>query len=53
MLDGMFSFVLLNLNTNEFMGARDHIGITPLYLGFGNVGEVSECPMWSVSSSGV
>ena len=33
MLDGMYSFVLLDTRDNTFMAARDPIGITPLYIG--------------------
>ncbi|KAL9147995.1 hypothetical protein ABFS82_12G012000 [Erythranthe guttata] len=35
MLDGMFSFVLLDTRDNSFIAARDAIGITPLYMGWG------------------
>ncbi|KAL8475096.1 hypothetical protein ACS0TY_030757 [Phlomoides rotata] len=35
MLDGMFSFVLLDTRDNTFIAARDCIGITPLYIGWG------------------
>lgn len=35
MLDGMFSFVLLNTRDKSFIAARDAIGITPLYMGWG------------------
>ncbi|KAL3622078.1 Asparagine synthetase [Castilleja foliolosa] len=35
MLDGMFSFVLLDTRDNSFIAARDAIGITPLYIGWG------------------
>jgi asparagine synthase (glutamine-hydrolysing) len=38
MLDGMFSFVLVDLRDKSFIAARDPIGITPLYLGWGNDG---------------
>ncbi|KIY92868.1 asparagine synthase(glutamine-hydrolysing) [Monoraphidium neglectum] len=38
MLDGMFSFVLLDQNTNSFVVARDPIGITSLYIGWGRDG---------------
>lgn len=31
-LDGQYSFVLFNMKTNEFIIARDPIGITPLYI---------------------
>lgn len=35
MLDGMFSFVLLDARDNSFLVARDAIGITSLYIGWG------------------
>lgn len=35
MLDGMFSFVLLDTRDKSFIVARDAIGITPLYMGWG------------------
>ncbi|XP_051118011.1 asparagine synthetase [glutamine-hydrolyzing] 2-like [Andrographis paniculata] len=35
LLDGMFSFVLLDTRDNSFIAARDAIGITPLYMGWG------------------
>jgi asparagine synthetase B (glutamine-hydrolysing) len=35
MLDGMFSFVLLDTRDKSFMAARDAIGICPLYMGWG------------------
>lgn len=34
MLDGMFSFVLLDTRDNSFIVARDAIGITSLYIGW-------------------
>lgn len=40
MLDGMFSFVLLDTRNNSFVAARDAIGITPLYIGWGLDGSV-------------
>lgn len=36
----MFSFVLLDNKTGNFMAARDPIGITPLYMGWGRDGSV-------------
>eukprot|EP00897_Mesotaenium_endlicherianum_P005691 jgi/Mesen1/514/ME000104S10611 len=39
-LDGMFSFVLLDTRDNSYIAARDAIGITPLYLGWGRDGSV-------------
>ncbi|KAK7379472.1 hypothetical protein VNO80_04933 [Phaseolus coccineus] len=38
MLDGMFAFVLLDTRDKSFIAARDAIGITPLYLGWGHDG---------------
>jgi hypothetical protein len=35
MLDGMFSFVLLDTHDKSFIAARDAIGICPLYMGWG------------------
>ncbi|CAL9247316.1 unnamed protein product [Arabidopsis halleri] len=40
MLDGIFSFVLLDTRDNSFMVARDAIGVTPLYIGWGLDGSV-------------
>ncbi|XP_073140237.1 asparagine synthetase [glutamine-hydrolyzing] 2 [Henckelia pumila] len=40
MLDGMFSFVLLDTRDNSFIAARDAIGITPLYIGWGLDGSI-------------
>ncbi|CAL0333140.1 unnamed protein product [Lupinus luteus] len=40
MLDGMFSFVLLDTRDKSFIAARDAIGITPLYLGWGLDGSI-------------
>uniref|UniRef100_UPI001CB91D54 asparagine synthetase [glutamine-hydrolyzing]-like n=1 Tax=Erigeron canadensis TaxID=72917 RepID=UPI001CB91D54 len=40
MLDGMFSFVLYDTNDNSFISARDAIGITSLYIGWGLDGSV-------------
>uniref|UniRef100_Q9FXL3 Asparagine synthetase [glutamine-hydrolyzing] n=1 Tax=Raphanus sativus TaxID=3726 RepID=Q9FXL3_RAPSA len=35
MLDGIFSFVLLDTRDNSFMVARDAVGVTSLYIGWG------------------
>ncbi|KAL6958622.1 Asparagine synthetase [glutamine-hydrolyzing] 3, partial [Sarracenia purpurea var. burkii] len=35
MLDGMFSFVLLDTRDKSFIAAWDAIGITPFYMGWG------------------
>ncbi|KAB1225745.1 Asparagine synthetase [glutamine-hydrolyzing] [Morella rubra] len=40
MLDGMFSFVLLDTRDNSFIVARDAIGITSLYIGWGQDGSI-------------
>lgn len=40
MLDGMFSFVVLDKRTNTMYAARDPIGITSLYIGWGKDGSV-------------
>ncbi|GFY80257.1 asparagine synthetase 2 [Actinidia rufa] len=40
MLDGMFSFVLLDTGDKSFIAAQDAIGITPLYMGWGLDGSV-------------
>ncbi|GMH47200.1 hypothetical protein TrRE_jg1027, partial [Triparma retinervis] len=39
-LRGMFSFVLHDASTNTFTAVRDHVGITPLYIGYGNDGSI-------------
>ena len=33
-LDGVFAYVLYNVDTNEFYAARDSVGVIPLYTGF-------------------
>ncbi|MCP4460010.1 MAG: asparagine synthase B [Cytophagales bacterium] len=35
-LQGMFGFALYNIEKNEFLIARDHMGIIPLYMGWDN-----------------
>ena len=40
MLDGIFSFVLLDTRDNSFIVARDAIGVTSLYIGWGLDGNV-------------
>lgn len=39
-LRGMFSFILYDRSTDTYFAARDHMGITPLYIGWGNDGSV-------------
>ncbi|XP_062083929.1 asparagine synthetase [glutamine-hydrolyzing]-like [Humulus lupulus] len=40
MLDGIFSFVLLDTRDNSFIAARDAIGVTSLYIGWGQDGSI-------------
>jgi asparagine synthase (glutamine-hydrolysing) len=37
---GMFSFILYDRSLDLYFVARDHMGITPLYIGWGNDGSV-------------
>jgi len=37
-LNGIFGFVLYNENTDEYLIARDHMGIIPLYMGWDKFG---------------
>mmetsp|Transcript_3760 Transcript_3760/g.5529 ORF Transcript_3760/g.5529 Transcript_3760/m.5529 type:complete len:570 (-) Transcript_3760:170-1879(-) len=39
-LRGMFSFILYDKEKDLFMACRDHLGITPLYIGWGNDGSI-------------
>jgi asparagine synthase (glutamine-hydrolysing) len=39
-LRGMFSFILYDRHNDSFFVCRDHLGITPLYIGWGNDGSV-------------
>jgi asparagine synthase (glutamine-hydrolysing) len=39
-LRGMFSFILYDRATDSFVIVRDHMGITPLYIGWGNDGSI-------------
>ena len=41
MLDGVFSFVLLDTRDHSFIAARDAIGVTPLYIGWGIDGNLT------------
>ena len=40
MLRGMFCFVLVNNETGEYIAARDHQGICPVYMGWGSDGSL-------------
>ena len=40
LLRGMFSFVLYDERDDSFFVIRDHMGITPLYIGYGADGSV-------------
>ena len=50
MLDGIFSFVLLDTRDNSFIVARDAIGVTSLYIGWGLDGNVFVCPDYNFMS---
>ncbi|CAI7767938.1 unnamed protein product [Closterium sp. NIES-54] len=39
-LDGIFAFVLLNTKDGSYIAARDHIGVCPLYIGWGRDGSL-------------
>jgi len=39
-LRGMFSFILYDRRKDLFLIVRDHLGITPLYIGYGNDGSI-------------
>lgn len=39
-LRGMFSFILYDRHHDSFYIVRDHMGITPLYIGWGNDGSI-------------
>lgn len=40
MLDGFFAFVILDSRNNSFYAARDALGITCMYIGWGKDGSV-------------
>jgi asparagine synthase (glutamine-hydrolysing) len=40
MLDGMFAFVLHDAKNQRYLIARDHVGIVPLYYGWGADGSL-------------
>jgi len=40
MLSGIFAFALFDEQTGDFFVARDHIGIIPLYIGWGSDGTI-------------
>jgi asparagine synthase (glutamine-hydrolysing) len=39
-LRGMFSFIVFDKSNKTYFAARDHVGITPLYIGYGPDGSV-------------
>lgn len=39
-LRGMFAFVIYDSKTGQISAVRDHIGIVPLYIGWGDDGSV-------------
>mmetsp|Transcript_13863 Transcript_13863/g.33856 ORF Transcript_13863/g.33856 Transcript_13863/m.33856 type:complete len:627 (+) Transcript_13863:60-1940(+) len=39
-LRGMFSFVLYDKKSQRYIAVRDHMGITPMYMGYGKDGSV-------------
>ena len=39
-LRGMFSFILYDKKNDQYVVARDHMGITPLYIGWGDDGAI-------------
>ena len=43
MLSGIFAFALFDERTQDFFVARDHIGIVPLYIGWGGDGTYLRC----------
>lgn len=40
LLRGMFSFIIYDRRDDSYYAVRDHVGITPLYLGYGTDGSV-------------
>ena len=40
-LRGMFSFVVYDAESNRYIAARDHVGITPLYVGWASDGAIA------------
>lgn len=40
MLRGMFSFIIYDKKDKSFYALRDHVGITPFYIGYGHDGSV-------------
>jgi len=40
LLRGMFSFIIFNKKDRSFYAVRDHVGITPLYIGYGADGSI-------------
>lgn len=39
-LNGIFGFVVTGKDGKDILAARDHCGIKPLYIGYGNNGEI-------------
>lgn len=39
-LRGMFSFIIYDRTDNSYFAVRDHVGITPLYIGYGIDGSI-------------
>lgn len=39
-LRGMFAFIIYDKRNDSFFAARDHIGIIPLYIGWGDDGSI-------------
>lgn len=39
-LHGMFAAVIYDRRDNSFIAVRDHVGIIPLYIGFGHDGSL-------------
>jgi asparagine synthetase B (glutamine-hydrolysing) len=40
LLRGMFSFIIFDKTDRSFYAVRDHVGITPLYIGYGADGSI-------------
>ena len=46
----MFAFVLFDASTDEYLVARDHVGICPLYIGWGADGSIWFASEFKVTS---